>query len=291
MKYLLINFLCFFIFIYTILIPLSCVKKANKSSSLLKCSAAASSIVKQTHYQWSHSEKAHFNIHYLAEKWSATRVDSLGNNLEIYYQNNLKILGDTTYNKKVDVFFVGPKSDVGTLGGSATTACALIRERALFFSNIKRSTYPAIMQHELMHVLSWQIWGTAKDHFIVEGLATYAYGASMCDYDFHALASYCLSIGKLPSLHDFIYKYDSFDELTNYMSGGSFLKKIEQEYGHQALRKVWEQGIEKGLVELGTTVTEFDKKWRKKLSEIKPATEHDWKFIDNGCSDSSKADQ
>lgn len=96
-----------------------------------------------------------------------------------------------------------------------------------------------------------------------------------------------LNTGKLPSLHDFINRYDSFDEMTKYFAGASFLKETERLYGPQALRKVWEQGIERGLIELGTNVSECEAKWKKALRQTQPITERDWSYISNGCSDSA----
>ncbi len=241
-------------------------------------------------FVWQHRSTAHLDAHYLPERWSAADVDSILAQMEALYRGNAQTLGESAYDSRIDVFLVGPKSDVGVVCGQAVTACALLPERAAVYSNLKLATRPEILQHELMHVMSFDIWGLPQDFFMAEGLATSAYGVACYGLDFDAIAAYLLRRRELPSLRQMTGDIFRYEEAVTHYSAASFVRMVEGLYGREGARTLWTGGIEHGARRLGTNIGRLDEVWRTALAQTPGITDHDWQRLLTADVDSLQTD-
>jgi hypothetical protein len=236
--------------------------------------------------RWQHLTTAHLAVHYSPECWSEGRADSVAEQMETLFRRNLAILGDTTYSNTVDVFLVGPKSDVAAITGQAVTAAALLPDRGIALSNLRLATRPEILQHELMHVLSCYTWGIPQDFFAAEGVATAAAGSACYGYDFDAIAGYRLRQGKLPGLRAMADNVFRYDEATTHYSAASFVRFVERRYGPDGVRMLWHSGLARGAAALGTSLGRLEKEWHDTLSQTAPITDSDWRRLTTADTDS-----
>jgi hypothetical protein len=274
------------IFLFMTFLCVSCNTKVVRPSDIFsKNSERISAALNNNKFNWKNINTLHFNIHYLPDKWTPERVDSVSIQMEICYDKNIHILGETNYNNRIDVFLVGPKSDVGIIAGQSVTAEAMLPERAVAHSNSRLSTRPEILQHELMHVLSFDIWGIPQDFFMSEGIATFAYGTAICGYNFDPIANYLLKNNYLPSLEQVTNDFFKYKELITHYSGASFIKFVDYKYGISGVRILWKEGIIKGSIHLGTNVFQIDQEWRVALQKSVCITGHDLRCLENDCVD------
>jgi hypothetical protein len=203
----------------------------------------------------------------------------------VFYNKNRQILGEINYSKRHDIFFVGPKSQVKEIVGQAVTASPILPECGCVFSNTGTSIMPQILQHELMHSMSFDIWGIPQDFLMAEGIATFAYGTSICNYQFDAITKYILQKKIIPSLSKLI-KTDWFkyDEIAKYMAGASLVEMVEEKYGTEGIKIIWKEGINKGAIKLNTNLKQIDKDLLNKLNGSTIISDEDWKLLQNGCS-------
>jgi hypothetical protein len=279
---------CIFMLFAMTVVFLSCHDKVSHPIDFFsKNTHMVSSALKNESFRWENRKTGHLDIHFVQGKWTAERIDSLAIHLEDFYHKNIRILGDSSYARRIDVFFVGPKSDVKEIGGQAVTASAMLPERACVFSDSRLAARPQILQHELMHVLSFDIWGIPNDFFMAEGVATAAFDTSICSYQFDAVSKYALQNEKLPSLAALVNSdFFQYDEVAKYMVGASFIEMIEEKYGTNGVRDLWKSGVEKGAIRLGTSLDQLDKELREKINKSSMITDQDWKCLHNNCCDS-----
>ena len=163
------------------------------------------------------------------------------------------------------------------------TAMALVPERAVVHSDSRLSTRPEIVQHELMHALSVDIWGAPKEYVCLEGLATLAYGTAICGYAFDSMTHYLLESGRLPTPRDLADRFGDYDEITRYMAGASFLQMIASRYGWGGVKTMWRHGLERGAERLGSDLDQLDSEWRNLIQEASPIGDDDWEALQNDC--------
>lgn len=285
-RYLIIQFsdqsVLTFMIISLIFICVSCSTKVLRPPAFFsEKTEMVSAALDNKSFKWENRITMNLNVHYLPDKWIPDRLDSVLTQMELFYKRNALILGDSTYDKRIDVFLVGPKSDVGIISGQPVTAIALLPERATVHSNIKLSTRPEILQHELMHVLSFDIWGIPQDFFMAEGLATSAYGTAIYGIHFDPILNYLLQNNKLPSLKQVVNSFFTYDEVITHYSGASFVKFIERKYGIEGVKILWIEGIERGSIRLNTNIKQLNKEWQESLKKSLPITKLDWERLQN----------
>jgi hypothetical protein len=138
-----------------------------------------------------------------------------------------------------------------------------------------------------MHVLSFGVWGqpAQPEAWIVEGMGTLAPGRCG-SYGLHQLAAALGDEGRLVPLDTLLqYTYADTDDVVIYAESASFLAFVHERYGSAAIRRIWQQGLQKTAAYLGTTPSALEAAWRARLAAI-PLMDRrvDWSQIrTKGC--------
>lgn len=156
----------------------------------------------------------------------------------------------------------------GTPGGWAEPTASAV----LFVTN---DAVRAPLRHELMHVLSWQRWGTPAGHWISEGLAMHAVGRCH-GRDLHAMAAALAAEGRLVPLAELPRRFDVQGEAgaAMYVQAGSFVRHVLETRGTARLRALWQGGLASAPLALGVDVPTLAREWRARVDAA--ATRERW---------------
>jgi hypothetical protein len=266
-------------------IAISCVSKMVRPIDLFgKKTNMVQDALKNPSFKWEAMKTEHFDIHYIFTIWPVGTIDSLSVLLEGFYKRNCELLGASEYSARHDIFFVGSKTQVKEITGQEVAASPLLPERGCVFSNTGTATMPQILQHELMHSMSFDIWGIPKEFLMAEGLATFAYGRSICDFNFDPITKYVLQKKLVPSIK-MLSETDwfTYDEVAKYSAAASFVDMVKTKYGTDGIKRLWTLGIEKGLLDFGMTFKQFDKEYLLRVNSVMTISEDDWRLLQKGC--------
>jgi hypothetical protein len=166
----------------------------------------------------------------------------------------------------------------GTPGGSARPD-----ERAAML--VAPATGRPALRHELMHVLSWQRWGTPGGQWLSEGVATAAVGGCH-GQSLHAIAGAIVRDGRDVPLAElrraFVVEGDR--GITYYIEAGSLVEYVREQFGRDGLRRLWETGLRGVQASLGVDQAALEAGWRARIAGVEPAPEWIYEVVGReGC--------
>lgn len=239
-----------------------------------------------TSFRWQQHATRHFQLYAPVDSYAAVHLPALGQRAEEALAANLQLLGNRTYRRlPMYLVFVSSRPEMTRLVGQPAGGYAEPGEDSAFFIVTPSGGQP--FRHELMHVLSFGLWGepAQPEAWIVEGLGTLAPGR--CGpFSLHQLAAALDDEGRLVPLDTLLqYTYANTDDVVIYAESASFLAFVRERYGPAALRRLWQQGLTPTAANLGTTPAALEAAWRARLAAIPVADRHvDWNHVrTRGC--------
>jgi hypothetical protein len=133
---------------------------------------------------------------------------------------------------------------------------------AIFSEKIK-SVYS---NHELFHLIAMNIWGY-PEIWINEGMAVYSDGIWQ-GHNLHELSKYLIDNDKYISLKNLTTKFREYDDLISYPLIGSFTKFIDENYGRETTKQIWEKGKKRMKKQVGKSLEELEQEWLEMLKSI-----------------------
>src|SRR5918992_807282 len=241
-----------------------------------------------TSFDWQRHTTRHFQLYAVAGSYAADHLPALGERSEKALAANLQLLGSPTYPRlPMYLVFVSSRPELTRLVGQPGGGYAEPAEDSAFFVASPTGIPSIPLRHELMHVLSFGLWGqpAQPEAWIVEGLGTLAPGRCG-SYSLHQLAAALTDEGRLVPLDTLLqYTYAETDDVVIYAESGSFLAFVHERHGPAAIRRIWQQGLKQTAAYLGTTPSAIEAAWRARVAAI-PATDRrvDWGQIrTKGC--------
>lgn len=241
------------------------------------------SILANDQFSWTNEKTAIFDVYYLSDEWNSSRVNSVIAEMTNAYTRNSELLHAINYQERITIFLVGEKTDVGALTGLSVTGVALLPENAVMLSNSTFATTPQILQHELMHVQSFNLWGMPYDYALLEGLATLAYGTTPCEYEFNAVLNYLKSSDTLPTIENLVNNFFNCGEVIGYISSASFINFIIEDYDIEDVKTMWEIGIYNWIEQKEIDIKQLEATWNSVIGEAQPINENNWESLNNYC--------
>ncbi|HEU4681411.1 MAG TPA: hypothetical protein VFS51_06670 [Gemmatimonadales bacterium] len=239
-----------------------------------------------TSFRWQQHTTRHFQLYAPADSYAAARLPALGQRAEEALAANLQLLGSGTYPRlPMYLVFVSSRPEMTRLVGQPAGGYAEPGEDSAFFIVTPTGSVP--FRHELMHVLSFGLWGqpAQPEAWVVEGLGTLAPGR--CGpFSLHQLAAALADEGRLVPLDTLMgYTYANTNDVVIYAESASFLTFVHERYGPAALRQLWQQSLTPTAAHLGTTPAILEAAWRARLAAIPAADRRvDWNHVrTNGC--------
>lgn len=216
-------------------------------------------------FGWEEAQTEHFRLHYAAGALTPSGVQGVGERLEDSLTKNLARLQEQYEPAPIRTVLVSSRAQMAEVVGAPYGGLALPAQRSLVF--VTTPDGRAATQHELMHLLAYELWGTPFEprQWISEGLATYAPGRC-AEYTIPALAALMADLGLLPTLDSLVNDFYGTSDLYTYLAGASFVHLIAETYGMGAVRAFWRDGLEAGTSSLGMTVAELQQAWMESIS-------------------------
>ena len=182
------------------------------------------------------------------------------------------------------LFFVGSRDEMRPFTGSRAAGWSIVGEGTAFFV-ANDSIRPAI-RHEVMHLLSWRLWGTPGGMWMSEGVATAAVGR--CNkWEIDGIASALYRDRQLATIDEMRRRFRTggTQGTINYLSAGSLVSFIDKTWGRDKLRELWQsRGMSGAQQVLGVSPLVIEQRWRDSVMREPPAAS--WHVISRSIAQS-----
>jgi hypothetical protein len=217
--------------------------------------------------RWLHQHTAHADLYVLAGSAAERVSDALADASERAIVDNLRWLraadADTP---RVRLFFVGTRQQMAPFTGGTSGGWAETREGTAFF--VANDSVRPPLRHEVMHLLSWRLWGPPSSRWLSEGLGVIAAGACR-GHSVDEVTAALDRAGRLVSLDVLRNQFVVTGETgaAHYFEAASLATYIDRVYGRDTLRALWSRG---GLVRaretLGVPLETLERRWRATIA-------------------------
>jgi hypothetical protein len=228
--------------------------------SLARDSTAASRALHDPKYHWITRRTEHLELHAKANSALASALRDLGEAAERAVTWDLRILGERSSGARMHLFFVASRAEMVPLVGAGPGGHAVVAEGTAFLV-ANDSVHPPL-RHELMHLLSWRLWGTPAGEWVSEGLATFAAGCG--NHDMNDVAAALARANRLAPFsairHTFVFAGEA--GAANYFQAASMIAFTRSTYGVDRLRTFWSTGLAASGRSLGVEAAVLEAQWR-----------------------------
>jgi hypothetical protein len=259
------------IFVLCLLIVFRCSNRQEPTGTAMRA-------LNHPDFQWITAETAHFRIHALPDTRVADTLHETGIELEQIRAENLRFLGMTDYPYPIHVFYITTREQIKQVSGASFRAMADIPSRTMFMV-IPHNRNEYIERHEMMHVLSENIWGQSfgfgGSPWLTEGMATCA-GGTLGGYTIDAIASHIMHHEKYVVLDSLCTRFRDYKELVKYPLAGSFMGYLLKHYTLSRVRKLWKRGIHEFPKIFRESLASVEARWKAEIMERYPSPDFDW---------------
>ncbi|MEZ5357744.1 MAG: hypothetical protein R3F48_02865 [Candidatus Zixiibacteriota bacterium] len=238
-------------------------------------------------FDWQTRTSEHFRIHYLPNSAAASVIDELIDRNERTLRNHLSILQELEYRQTIDLFYFDSREQIKEVVTKPFRALA--DAASLTVLAVRSETDIARDAHELMHVVSFDLWGgwQRRDEiaWLSEGLATFS-DIPCNGYDMTELAAHILSkTDKGAPLDSLASNFRDYPEMIGYVLMASFVDYIMNTYGAESLKELWKRGYAEIEKVLGKDKSSIESDWHKFVHDRYPNPQvSDWPDLEqNGC--------
>ena len=229
--------------------------------------------------EWTMDSTTHFKLHAQKGVRSEESLKTIGAKMEGIQQDLLGILQEEK-ETNMDVFFLKDRETLASYTGFAANGYTNTQKSIIYF--VDKDPFHLPLKHELMHALSWRLWGNPSGYWMSEGMAVFASGGCS-GYNLHALSHDMNQQGKLASFPKLLENFD-FKSPDPSLQSASMVLDIYDTYGVKALKGFWVKGWWKAQDIIGITPDELEKRWRKHIEQEKFEANVDWEqFESSGC--------
>lgn len=233
----------------------------------------------RTEGKWISKQTRHFRLKAEEGVRSVQKLKELGDRLETFQEELLSLLKESE-NQKLEIYFLKDRETLTSYTGFPANGYTDTEKGIIYF--VDKDPFHLPLKHELMHALSWRLWGYPKQLWISEGIAVFA--SSTCGgHDLHVLANALQKENRLVPFSSFT---DSFDlrSLDPSLQAASLVKYIYETHGVQALKGFWRDGWKDAFQQVGKTPLELEKEWKDYIRQEKYDKPVDWNSIRaSGC--------
>lgn len=224
---------------------------------------------------WLRGTTPHARLYVLRGSGAESHAPALGAAVEDARRDDLRWLGEATFAPTLQLLFVGDRSEMRPFVGGAPGGHAEPGEATAILA---AANGRPPLRHELMHVLSWRLWGTPGGQWISEGVATAA--AGRCHgYDLDEMAAALARDGRLIPVGEMPRRFTVAGEegAARYIQAGSVVRHVRATYGLAGLRALWRTGLRGVQASLGTDAETLDRAWRASIARV--PVRHSWQEI------------
>jgi hypothetical protein len=167
---------------------------------------------------------------------------------------------------RLHLFFVGSREEMRPVTGGTPGGHAIPEEGTAYFVAMDSVSPP--LRHELMHLLSWRLWGTPGGEWLSEGVATAA-GGRCNEWSLEETAAALHRANRLVPLETlrrgFVVAGDA--GVVHYLQSASIVRYVERVHGRRGVRALWSSGLRGVQQSLGVDVATLERGWRADLGK------------------------
>jgi hypothetical protein len=220
-------------------------------------------------FRWSHRRTPSTNTYVLRGSDAAPMLARLAAESEDAVTRNLTWLGEQRAGGRINLFFVGSRDEQRPFTGTRAGGWSVVTEGTAFLV-ANDSVSPAI-RHEIMHLLSWRLWGPPAGMWLSEGLATAsAGGCAGWSIDELAAALYREKELATTAVLRRRFRTGGNQGIVHYISAGSLVLYIDQTFGRAKLKELWASGLAGVERVLGVSALELERGWRDHVAVSEP---------------------
>lgn len=229
---------------------------------------------------WREDSVSNFSLHAQPEVRSADHLQETGKKLEMVRNELLALLHEDSYSPRIDVYFLKDRETLTGFTGFPANGYTDTDKNKIYF--VDKDPFHLAFRHELMHDLSWNLWGKPSGYWLSEGIAVFASG-TCGSYDLYTLAH---DISKRNQLVEFDTLIDDFDfkALEPSLQSASMVKYIYENYGISVLKAIWQNGWDVIPTVTTTTKQKLISQWKSFIEDKKFEAPIDYSIIRRqGC--------
>lgn len=228
---------------------------------------------------WQRDSTTHFRLLAQSGVPSADSLGAIGLKMEVLQEQLLATLHEKDP-LRLEVYFLKDREALASYTGYPANGYTDTQKGIIYLVDKGGSRLP--LRHELMHALSWRLWGTPSSYWLSEGIAVFAAGQCR-GYSLHALAHGISRQGKIVPFSTLTDTFD-FRALEPSLQAASMVQYIYDTYGWATLKNIWQQGFEEGALRTGTTAAEMEKQWKSFIDHKEFDAPIEWEMIQQkGC--------
>ena len=208
---------------------------------------------------WRTAATAHASLAVLVGSAAEPLLPELGDAVERAITSDLAWLGQPTVPVNLRLYFVGARQEMVPFVGAPMNGAAATDAGMAFM--VANDTVRPALHHELMHVLSFELWGPPTSVWMDEGVATVALGRCR-GYPIDDLVAAVDRAGRLPAFDDLRFHFveRGEQEAIDYFTAASIIAYINRVYGRERVRALWRE------TNPGTEVEAFAPAWRAEIT-------------------------
>ena len=243
--------------------------------------------LKLKNFEWLTKSSKHFRCHYLSDSKAEREIDSLIIRNEASLLSHLNILEVEKYNKIIYIFYFDTREQINDVVMKPFRALADAESMTVLA--VRNSEEDARDAHEIMHVVSFDLWGGWERRnelaWLGEGIATYA--DMPCNgYEMSELAAHILkNTDDSSPLDSLAQEFRKYPEMIGYMLMESFVEFVLENYGIEYLRNLWLEGYDGFEKVFGKDVATIEQEWLDYMNNEYPNPDvPDWNDLkEHGC--------
>lgn len=212
--------------------------------------------------RWIQRRTANANIYVLAGSAAAPLLPRLVPESERAIIGNLQWLGEKRTSRRLNLFFVGSRDEMRPFTGTRSGGWSVVSEGTAFL--VANDSVRPALKHEIMHLLSWRHWGTPGGVWLQEGVATAAVRGCH-EWTLEEAAASLYREGELATIPDMRrrFKTGGTQGAAHYLSAGSLVTFIDEKWGRDRLRQLWQSGgLASAQSVLGLSTLQLEQRWR-----------------------------
>lgn len=223
-------------------------------------------LLENKNFQWlADSSSIGLITYYQRDSWAHQRSEKV-REIVLRHLNSVKSFVDAqSYPASVHLFIVESREDMKLLVGHETNGSAFYETNTItgIASDKINSIYS---HHELFHVVAMNVWGV-PEVWLNEGMAVYADNA-WHGRDLHQLTKYLVDNNRYVSLRKIVSAFRKADHLVSYPLAGSFVKYLDEQYGREALIRIW-KGKANDLKKItGKSLKQLESDWLSMIQTV-----------------------
>ena len=197
-------------------------------------------------------------------------------------EENLKLVGETEFNNKMDIEFVKSRKEMLKYTGLGAQGMSF-PDRDVFFTLLKDTGSP--IKHEMMHMITMYKWRTppTSSTWMNEGLATYS-GGTCSKYSLEEIYKYFIQSNKLISMNKLSEDFYESPDMIAYTQSAFISKFLIENYGISKFKELWKSGYEKLNEIYGFDSQSFEQTMKDYINRKYPTNiNFNWEEFNKGC--------